>query len=85
MSLSLLQTLLREWRDVFWLTSGLYLLGMIAFALYGSAEIQTWNALPQEPKDIEADLKTTKTVENVVKIGAFLFINAIILLLITYI
>lgn len=79
------QTLLREWRDVFYLTSGFYLLGMILFALYGSAELQSWNAPPQEPKDIEADLKATKTVENILKVGAFLLINAIVLLLVTYI
>lgn len=33
----------------------------IVFALYDSAEIQSWNAPPQAPDAIEADLKATKT------------------------
>lgn len=63
----------------------MYLLSMVVFALYGSAEVQPWNAPPQEAEDIVADLKATKFVENAVKIGAFLLISAVVLLLVTYI
>lgn len=58
---------------------------MLVFGLFGSAEVQSWNTPPQEAKTLAADLKATQIVENVVKISTFLFISAVVLLLVTYI
>lgn len=80
-----LQSLLVEWRLVFYLTFALYAVATIFYLIWGSGEVQPWNESPKAPEDIEAELKTTKTVENTVKFVSFLLINAIVLLLVTYI
>lgn len=79
------QSLLVEWRLVFYLTLTLYTVGTILYLIWGSGEVQPWNKLSKKPEDIEAEIKTTKTVENIMKFFSFLLINAIVLLLVTYI
>lgn len=77
--------MLTEWRQIFYITLILYTLATTVYLVWGSGEVQPWNEVPNKPEDMATDLKTSQTVENAVKLFTFLFISAIVLLLITYI
>lgn len=48
---------LQEWQGVFWMTAGVYLFTWLAFVIFGSTEIQSWNYGPEGEGRVEKELK----------------------------
>lgn len=52
----ILKAYLSEWRFVFWLTFGSCIVRTIIYTLFGSAEIQPWNALNKNEANEKEDV-----------------------------
>ncbi|GJQ72178.1 hypothetical protein Trydic_g3270 [Trypoxylus dichotomus] len=65
---------MRSWKIIFWVTAGLYLIEILAYALFGSGEVQKWNnpitkqnveiqplKSPQSPDSTKPGYESTKT------------------------
>lgn len=57
--LFLLQSLLTEWRRVFWITFAVHISEAVVFTVWGSAVVQPWNSIEvkkdKERKRLELD------------------------------
>lgn len=74
-----LQESVSQWRVIFFLTAGIYVIGALAFVLFGSVKVQPWNdptmhknnsrlyGFPEVPS-IPESLKDTKVNEKEEKI-----------------
>ncbi|XP_050311165.1 sialin-like isoform X4 [Anthonomus grandis grandis] len=51
---------LAEWRIVFWIAFGVFLLSNLAFVLFGSAQVQAWNVNEEKERPLEA-IKAVKS------------------------
>ena len=47
-----LQRLLLEWRTVFWINMGVQIFTTFTYGIWGSGQVQPWNALE---KDVESE------------------------------
>lgn len=45
---------LNEWRTVFWIAFGVFVITNLVFVLFGSAEVQTWNSNEEKERPLES-------------------------------
>lgn len=65
-----IQSSLREWRAVFWISFGIFIVTTVVYVLWASGEVQPWNYPPEqsiengrkksdEPSEEKAEIENT--------------------------
>lgn len=83
------QSLVSEWRTVFWLTFAIYMMAIVVFTLWGSGDVQKWNWPESTRPSVDTrgrhNSTSNKTLPETYKIFVFILYNLLLLFLFTYI
>jgi len=60
-----LQQTRAAWRNVFFVTAGVYVFGTIVYGIFGSGEKQPWSATVKPPEEIQLNDAQDKEIKRV--------------------